>query len=71
MGMVFVSGDVALLRTENAESWKLEKILGGSHTDVVRSVLWDEEECHLSLLSSFFVPSPRFPLHLHHKSARC
>lgn len=31
------------MRVENSESWRLEKILSGSHTDVVRSVLWDEE----------------------------
>lgn len=43
LSLIRFSGDVALLRVENSESWKLEKVLSGSHTDVVRSVLWDEE----------------------------
>jgi len=34
---------VALLRLEGAQLWKLECLFSGSHTDIVRSVIWDEQ----------------------------
>lgn len=39
----YCSGGVALLQLEGAQLWKLDRIFSGSHTDVVRSVIWDEQ----------------------------
>ncbi|KAF9509855.1 hypothetical protein BS47DRAFT_1300911 [Hydnum rufescens UP504] len=37
------SGDVALLGVQDMHTWNLECVLAGSHSDVVRCVLWDSE----------------------------
>ena len=42
------SGDVALLVAEDVRAWSLERVLTGSHSDVVRCVLWDHEVLLLS-----------------------
>jgi len=36
-------GKVALIFAQDAQSWKLERTLEGSHSDVVRCILWDPE----------------------------
>lgn len=37
------SGKASLIFTEDAQTWKLERMLQGSHSDIIRCILWDPE----------------------------
>ncbi|SRR5258708_3799347 len=49
------SGKAALIFAQDAHSWKLERTLEGSHSDVIRCILWDPEV--VSKYAFTFTPS--------------
>jgi len=36
-------GKASLIFAEDAQTWKLERMLQGSHSDIIRCILWDPE----------------------------